>query len=101
MDLMNQIFHECLDFWVIECTDDMIVHSTNRVERERHLMIVLVVIKKGIPCQTHERWVLVEEVSFLAHVMNKNGLVTRTLEQERTITPVLRLSMKIMGMWFA
>jgi hypothetical protein len=41
---------------------------------------------------------LVEEVLFLVYVMNKNGLVVNTLEQENTVAPVLkRPRKKIIG----
>jgi hypothetical protein len=46
VDLMNQVFHEYLDFCIVECTNDMLVYSTNHVEHERHLVTVLEVLEK-------------------------------------------------------
>jgi hypothetical protein len=40
---------------------------------------------------------LVEEVSFLAHAMNKNEFIVNTLECEYAIAPVLKLPRKIVG----
>jgi hypothetical protein len=37
---------------------------------------------------------LVEEVSFLVYVMNENGHVVNTIEQEHTVAPVLKLPRK-------
>jgi hypothetical protein len=45
MDLLNQVFHEYLDFGVVTFTNDMLVYLTNRVEHERHLVIVLEVLE--------------------------------------------------------
>jgi hypothetical protein len=46
MNLLNQVFHEYLDFGVVAFTDDMLVYSTNRVEHERHLVSVSEVLEK-------------------------------------------------------
>jgi hypothetical protein len=43
----------------------------------------------------------IEEVSFLVHAMNKNGLIVDTLEQEHTNAPMLKLPTEIVGTWFA
>jgi hypothetical protein len=40
---------------------------------------------------------LVKEVSFLVYVMNENGHVVNTIEQEQTVAPVLILPRKIIG----
>jgi len=59
MDLLNKVFHKYLDFCVVECIDDMLVYSTNRVEHERHLVLVSEVLSKIILRQAHEMRVLV------------------------------------------
>nr|GFB15476.1 putative reverse transcriptase [Tanacetum cinerariifolium] len=41
MDLMNRIFHEYLDKFVIVFIDDILVHSKTKEEHEEHLRIVL------------------------------------------------------------
>jgi hypothetical protein len=40
---------------------------------------------------------LVEEVSLLVYVMNKNGHVVNTIERQHTIAPVLKLLVEIIG----
>jgi hypothetical protein len=40
---------------------------------------------------------LVEEVSFLVYVMNRNGDVVNIIEQEHTAAPVLELPVEIIG----
>ena len=41
MDLMNKIFHQYLDQFVIVFTDDILVYSVDRESHEEHLRIVL------------------------------------------------------------
>jgi hypothetical protein len=53
MDLMNQVFHEYLDFGIVAFTNDMLVYLTNCVEHERHLVTVFEVLREVV-CQTHD-----------------------------------------------
>jgi len=46
MDLLNQVFHEHLDFGVVAFTDYLLVYLTNLIEHETHLMKVLEVLEK-------------------------------------------------------
>ncbi|GKD91143.1 putative reverse transcriptase domain-containing protein, partial [Tanacetum coccineum] len=46
MDLMNRIFHEYLDKFVIVFIDDILVYSKSEEEHERHLRIVLEILRK-------------------------------------------------------
>ncbi|GKC22045.1 putative reverse transcriptase domain-containing protein, partial [Tanacetum coccineum] len=48
MDLMNRIFHEYLDKFVIVFIDDILVYSKTREEHEDHLRIVLEILPDGI-----------------------------------------------------
>ena len=45
MDLMNGVFHEYLDRFVIVFIDDILVYSKSQEEREEHLRIVLQILK--------------------------------------------------------
>ncbi|GKC92071.1 putative reverse transcriptase domain-containing protein, partial [Tanacetum coccineum] len=45
MDLMNRIFHEYLDKFVIVFIDDILVYSKSEEEHERHLRIVLEILR--------------------------------------------------------
>ncbi|GJZ25394.1 putative reverse transcriptase domain-containing protein [Tanacetum coccineum] len=46
MDLMNRIFHEYLDKFVIVFIDDILVYSKSEEEHERHLRIVLEILRQ-------------------------------------------------------
>ncbi|GKD64153.1 putative reverse transcriptase domain-containing protein, partial [Tanacetum coccineum] len=48
MDLMNCVFHEYLDKFVIVFIDDILVYSKTREEHEDHLCIVLEILPDGI-----------------------------------------------------
>ncbi|CAA2959116.1 Hypothetical predicted protein, partial [Olea europaea subsp. europaea] len=46
MDLMNRVFHEYLDQFVIVFIDDILIYSKNKEEHEKHLMMVLETLRK-------------------------------------------------------
>ncbi|KAA0067851.1 Transposon Ty3-G Gag-Pol polyprotein [Cucumis melo var. makuwa] len=48
MDLMNRIFHQYLDQFVIMFIDDILVYSVDREAHEEHLRIVLQTLPKGV-----------------------------------------------------
>ena len=75
MDLMNRVFSDYLDKFVIVFIDDILVYSKNREEHERHLKMVVTRLRerklyaKFSKCQF---WL--EEVAFLGHVVSKYGV---------------------------
>jgi hypothetical protein len=75
MDLMNRVFHEYLDSFVVVFIDDILVYSANHAEHEEHLKIVLEKLgekKLFAKFKKCEFWL--EEVAFLGHVVSKDGL---------------------------
>nr|GEU66964.1 hypothetical protein [Tanacetum cinerariifolium] len=48
MDLMNRIFHDYLEKFVIVFIDDILVYSKTRDEHKDHLHIVLEILRQGI-----------------------------------------------------
>jgi len=75
MDLMNRVFNEYLDSFVVVFIDDILVYSTNHVEHEVHLKTVMEKLRENklfAKLKKCDFWL--EEVSFLGHVVNKNGL---------------------------
>jgi len=71
MDYMNRIFHEFLDKFVIVFIDDILICSKNHEEHERHLRIVLQILRER---QLYEKsskcgfWL--KKVQFLGHVIS-------------------------------
>ncbi|KAL4028410.1 hypothetical protein IC575_011606 [Cucumis melo] len=72
IDLMNRVFREFLDTFVIVFIDDILIYSKTEAEREEHLRIVLQTLRdnklyaKFSKC---EFWL--KQVSFLGHVVSK------------------------------
>jgi len=53
MDYMNRIFHEFLDKFVVFFIDDILIYSKNHKEHERHLRIVLQILRER---QLYGKW---------------------------------------------
>ncbi|KAL0556433.1 hypothetical protein IC582_004947 [Cucumis melo] len=75
MDLMNRVFREFLDTFVIVFIDDILIYSKTGAEHEEHLRMVLQTLRdnklyaKFSKC---EFWL--KQVSFLGHVVSKAGV---------------------------
>ncbi|KAL0557196.1 hypothetical protein IC582_005714 [Cucumis melo] len=75
MDLMNRVFREFLDTFVIVFIDDILIYSKTEAEHEEHLCMVLETHRanklyaKFSKC---EFWF--KQVSFLGHVVSKAGV---------------------------
>ena len=46
MDLMNRVFHEYLDRFVIVFIDDILIYSKSQEKHEEHLRIVLQILRE-------------------------------------------------------
>ena len=46
MDLVNKVFREYLDFFVIVFIDDILIYSKTREEHEQHLRMTLQVLRE-------------------------------------------------------
>nr|GEW76682.1 putative reverse transcriptase domain-containing protein [Tanacetum cinerariifolium] len=86
MDLMNCIFHEYLDRFVIVFIDDILVYSKMKEEHEEHVRIVLRTLRqeklyaKFLKC---EFWL--GQLAFLGHIMLADG-ITMDLAKVEAIT---------------
>ncbi|KAL0549936.1 hypothetical protein IC582_014431 [Cucumis melo] len=75
MDLMNRVFKDFLDTFVIVFIDDILLYSKKEAEHEEHLCMVLETLRtnklyaKFSKC---EFWL--KQVSFLGHVVSKEGV---------------------------
>ncbi|KAL0539586.1 hypothetical protein IC582_023802 [Cucumis melo] len=75
MDLMNRVFREFLDTFVIVFIDDILIYSKTEAEHEEHLRLALQTLRdnklyaKFSKC---EFWL--KQVSFLGHVVSKAGV---------------------------
>ena len=76
MDLMNRVFKEFLDKFVIVFIDDILIYSKTQAEHERHLRTVLQTLRKHqlyAKFSKCEFWL--DHVTFLGHVISKEGVM--------------------------
>ena len=76
MSLMNGIFKPYLDLFVIVFIDDILVYSKSKKEHEEHLRIVLEMLREKklyAKFSKFEFWL--DAVSFLGHVVSKDGVM--------------------------
>ena len=75
MYLMNSIFMEELDVFVIIFIDDILIYSKTQEDHARHIHIVLQKLRKHClyaKFSKCEFWL--EKVSFLGHILSKDGI---------------------------
>ncbi|TYJ95735.1 ty3-gypsy retrotransposon protein [Cucumis melo var. makuwa] len=83
MDLMNRVFREFVDTFVIVFIDDILIYSKTEAEHKEHLRMVLQTLRdnklyaKFSKC---EFWL--KQVSFLGHVVSKAGVSVDPAEIE-------------------
>ena len=75
MDLMNRVFHEYLDRFVIVFIDDILIFSKTMEEHEEHLRIVFQILRENklyAKFKKCEFWL--DQVVFLGHVIFEVGI---------------------------
>ncbi|KAL0534336.1 hypothetical protein IC582_028626 [Cucumis melo] len=75
MDLMNKVFREFLDTFVIVFIEDILIYSKTEAEHEEHLRMVLQTLRDNklyAKFSKYEFWL--KQVSFLGHVVSKVGV---------------------------
>ncbi|XP_052171604.1 uncharacterized mitochondrial protein AtMg00860-like [Diospyros lotus] len=75
MDLMNRVFYEYMDKFVIVFIDDILVYSRSEEEHEKHLRVVLGILKENklfAKFKKCEFWL--ERVVFLGQVVTAQGI---------------------------
>jgi hypothetical protein len=85
MCLMNGVFRDYLDKFFIVFLDDILVYSKSEEENEKHLRMVLQVLRENqlyaklIKCSFYQ-----EQIHYLGHIISKDGMVV-DLEKIETI----------------
>ncbi|GKB80969.1 putative reverse transcriptase domain-containing protein, partial [Tanacetum coccineum] len=75
MDLMNRVFKPYLDKFVILFIDDILIYSKSKEEHAVHLKLILELLKKEKLYDKFSKcefWL--QEVQFLGHVVNQDGI---------------------------
>nr|GFA96119.1 putative reverse transcriptase domain-containing protein [Tanacetum cinerariifolium] len=75
MDLMNRVFHEFLDKFVIVFIDDILVFSKSKEEHEDHLRTVLLILRRKKLYAKFSKWEFwLSSVAFLGHIFLAEGI---------------------------
>ncbi|KAL0559098.1 hypothetical protein IC582_003688 [Cucumis melo] len=75
MDLMNRVFREFLNTFVIVFIDDILIYSKTEAEHERHLRMVLQTLRDNkLYAKFSKCKFWLKQVSFLGHVVSKAGV---------------------------
>jgi hypothetical protein len=75
MYLMNKVFMEYLDKFVVVFIDDILIFSKNEEEYDKHLCMVLQKLRENqlyVKLNKCEFWL--KEVSFLGHIISEGGI---------------------------
>ncbi|GKE17127.1 putative reverse transcriptase domain-containing protein [Tanacetum coccineum] len=75
MDLMNRVCKTYLDKFVIVFIDDILIYSKNDEEHEKHLRIILELLKEGKLYAKFSKcdfWL--DSIQFLGHVIDRSGV---------------------------
>jgi hypothetical protein len=75
MYLMNKVFMEYLDKFVVVFIDDILIFSKNEEEHDKHLCLVLQKLRENqlyAKLNKCEFWL--EDVSFLGHIISEGGI---------------------------
>jgi hypothetical protein len=87
MDLMNRVFHEYLDRFVIVFIDDILVYSKSLEEHEDHLRIVLQILRdKKLYAKLKKCEFWLNQVVFLGHVISKDGITVNPNKIEAVVS---------------
>jgi hypothetical protein len=84
MNLMNKVFMEYLDRFVVVFIDDILIYSRNGSDHEQHLRLVLQKLRdnqlyaKFSKC---EFWI--DKVPFLGHIISNGGIAVDPAKSER------------------
>ncbi|OMO58913.1 reverse transcriptase [Corchorus capsularis] len=75
MDLMNRVFKDYLDKFVVVFIDDILVYSKSMEEHGEHLRLVLQILReKKLYAKFKKCEFWLDSVAFLGHVVSKDGI---------------------------
>jgi hypothetical protein len=75
MNLMNKVFMEYLDRFVVVFIDDILIYSKNDSDHEEHLRLVLQKLRDNqLYAKFSECEFWLDEVQFLGHVISNGGI---------------------------
>ena len=75
MDLMNRVFKQNLDLFVIVFIDDILIYSRSEEEYASHLRVVLQTLKdRELFAKFSKFGVWLQSIAFLGHIVSSEGI---------------------------
>ena len=75
MDLMNRVFRPYVDQFVVVFLEEILVYSKDQESHDTHLRVVLETLRKEqLYAKLSKCEFLLNEVSFLGHIVSKEGI---------------------------
>ncbi|WVZ52931.1 LOW QUALITY PROTEIN: hypothetical protein U9M48_003930 [Paspalum notatum var. saurae] len=89
MYMMNSVFMNELDKFVVVFIDDILIYSKSEKEHEDHLKIVLTRIREHKLYAKFSKCAFwLKEVSFLGHILSEKGVAVDPSKQPETVTKI-------------
>ena len=87
MDMMNRVFKDYVDDFVIVFIDDILIYSKSKSENETHLRLALDTLrKKKLYAKLSKCEFWLDRVAFLGHVISVNGIQVDPAKVEAVTT---------------
>ncbi|WVZ93730.1 hypothetical protein U9M48_039687 [Paspalum notatum var. saurae] len=89
MYMMNSVFMNELDKFVVVFIDDILIYSKSEEEHEEHLKIVLTRLREHKLYAKFSKCAFwLKEVSFLGHILSEKGVAVDPSKQPKTVTEI-------------
>ena len=86
MELMNRVFHDYLDKFIIVFIDDILVYSKTREDHETHLRLALERLQsKKLYAKFSKCEFWLDRVMFLGHIVSEEGVAVDPAKIEAII----------------
>ena len=86
MDMMNRVFEDYLDKFVIVFIDDILIYSKDRKVHAQHIRLVLQPLEaKKLYAKFKKCEFWLEHVVFLGHVVSKDGVAVDSAKVEAVL----------------
>ena len=75
MDLMNRVFHDYLDRFIIVFIDDILIYSRSDEDHVQHLRVVLQILReKQLYAKFSKCECWLRQIGFLGHIISAEGI---------------------------